>query len=172
MYVMSRTILITFIGMKDPYPAEDETPGPILSLLKNRSFNEIFVLCSSPAFLERAHDLERETKEEHIEGKVNPVDFPIEDVISYEEIWQKLIKVLDSINELMPSNLNEWYFLLDSRHSADESLPFACGKNRAVQGTNTAGNTSVPRTRHLSCTRHYRFDTFIAGTTQHLCCGS
>ena len=139
MYVMSRTILITFIGMKDPYPAEDETPGPILSLLKTKPFNEIFLFCSGPAFLERVHDLERELQEEHIEGKVNPVDFPIEDVISYEEIWQKLNKALDSINDLMPSNLNEWYFLLDSGTPQMKACLLLAGKTgrfkaRILQG--------------------------------------
>ena len=155
MYVMSRTILITFIGMKDPYPADDETPGPILSLLKTKPFNEIFLLCSSPAFLERAHDLERELHDEHIEGKVNPIDFPIADVISYEEIWQKLIKTLDGINELMPSHFNEWYFLLDSGTPQMKACLLLAGKTgrykaRILQGIPPYHAQGIYRVRDIT----------------------
>ncbi len=40
--------------MKDPYPQDDETPGPILSLLKIRHFDEIYALCSGASSIERA----------------------------------------------------------------------------------------------------------------------
>lgn len=51
MYIMSRKILITFVGMKDPYPQNDETPGPILSLLKTRDFDEIYALCTGASYM-------------------------------------------------------------------------------------------------------------------------
>lgn len=139
MYVMSRTILITFIGLKDPYPEHDDAPGPILSLLGRQSFDEIFALCSSPAFLERARDLEHEMREEHIGGKVNIIDFPLDDVISYEEIWQKLIGALDSIEALMSSRNNTWNFLLDSGTPQMKACLFLAAKTgryrtRILQG--------------------------------------
>lgn len=155
MYVMSRTILITFIGMKDPYPADDATPGPILSLIKTRTFNEIFLLCSSAAFLERAHDLEHELKEEHIDGKVNPIDLPIADVISYEEIWQKLTRALDDIDALMPSRLNEWHFLLDSGTPQMKACLFLAGKTgryktRILQGIPPYHAQGIYRVRDIT----------------------
>lgn len=155
MVIMSRKIIITFIGMKDPYPAEGDTPGPILSLLKNRAFDEIFVLSSSPVFLERAHDLERELREEKISGTVNPLDFPIEDVISYEEIWQKLNKTLEAVNKLMPSEVNEWNFLLDSGTPQMKACLLLAGKTgrykvRILQGIPPYHAQGIYRVRDIT----------------------
>ena len=114
--------------MKDPYPKDDETPGPILSLLKIRHFDELYLLCSSASFIERARDLEQEIADEKIEGKLNIVDFPIKDVISYEEIWLRLINTLDSIDISMPALSNEWSFLLDSGTPQMKSCLFLAGR--------------------------------------------
>ncbi len=139
MYIMSRKLLITFVGMKDPYPQDDETPGPILSLLKIRQFDELYLLCSSVAFLEKAHDLEREMKDENLGGRVNIVDFPVQDVISYEEIWLRLTVTLDSIDTTMPARSNDWHFLLDSGTPQMKSCLFLAGRTgrhavRLLQG--------------------------------------
>lgn len=139
MYLMSRKLLITFVGMKDPYPQDDETPGPILSLLKIRPFDELYLLCSSVAFLEKAHDLEQEMKDENLGGRVNIVDFPVHDVISYEEIWLRLTATLDSIDTTMPARSNEWHFLLDSGTPQMKSCLFLAGRTgryavRLLQG--------------------------------------
>ena len=139
MYIMSRKILITFVGMKDPYPQNDETPGPILSLLKTRDFDEIYALCTGASYIERAKDLEREMLEEKIAGKLNIVDFPIEDVISYEEIWVHLAATLESIDIAMPARSNEWSFLLDSGTPQMKSCLFLAGRTgrfdvRLLQG--------------------------------------
>ena len=128
MVLMSRIVLITFVGMKDPYPQNDETPGPILSLVSIRHFDEIYVLCTSPASIERARDLEHEMAEEKIAGKLNVVDFPLQDVISYEEIWLRLTSTLDSIDTSMPSGDNEWHFLLDSGTPQMKSCLFLAGR--------------------------------------------
>ena len=139
MYLMSRKVLITFIGMKDPYPRDDEAPGPILSLLRIHPFDELYLLCSGASSIERARDLEREMSEEKIAGKVNIVDFPLEDVISYEEIWLRLTSTLDSIDVSMPSRNNEWSFLLDSGTPQMKSCLFLAGRTgrftvRLLQG--------------------------------------
>ncbi len=136
---MSRKILITFIGMKDPYPKDDEAPGPILSLLRIRPFDELYLLCSSAVSVERARDLEREMLEDKLAGKVNIVDFPLEDVISYEEIWLRLTTTLDSIDASMPARSNEWSFLLDSGTPQMKSCLFLAGRTgrftvRLLQG--------------------------------------
>ncbi len=133
MYVMSRKILITFVGMKDPYPADDETPGPIFSLVKIRHFDELYLLCSSADAVERARDLESELQAEHILARINIVDFPLTDVISYEEIWQRLESVLATINQEMSSLTNEWSFLLDSGTPQMKSCLFLAGKTGAYK---------------------------------------
>ena len=128
MYIMSRKILITFIGMKDPYPQNDEAPGPILSLIRIRHFDEIYALCAGASSIERAKDLEREMGDEQIPGKLNIVDFPLNDVISYEEIWLRLAATLESIDSSMPARSNEWSFLLDSGTPQMKSCLFLAGR--------------------------------------------
>jgi len=54
--------LVSFVGMRDPYPANDEEPGPILSQLvyaarQERPYDEAWLLCTGGNFLERARDL-------------------------------------------------------------------------------------------------------------------
>lgn len=139
MYIMSRKILVTFVGLKDPYPGDETAPGPILSLLKIEPFDEVYLLCSNARFIERAKDLETEAKAEQISARINIVDFPLQDVISYEEIWKKLDSVLNSIEQSMSSKKNEWSFLLDSGTPQMKSCLFLAGKTgkyrtRLLQG--------------------------------------
>lgn len=139
MYIMSRKILVTFVGLKDPYPGDETAPGPILSLLKIEPFDEVYLLCSNARFIERAKDLETETKAEQISARINIVDFPLQDVISYEEIWKRLDSVLNSIEQSMSSKKNEWSFLLDSGTPQMKSCLFLAGKTgkyrtRLLQG--------------------------------------
>jgi len=130
MYIMSRKILITFVGMKDPYPEDETAPGPILSLLKVEQFDEVYLLCSNASFVERAKDLETEVQAEQIAARINIVDFPLQDVISYEEIWKKLDSVLNSIEQSMSSQKNRWSFLLDSGTPQMKSCLFLAGKTQ------------------------------------------
>jgi len=125
--------------MKDPYPADGETPGPIFSLLKIRQFDELYLLCTGSGFVERAKDLESELTGESISARSNIVDFPIRDVISYEEIWQRLEAVLVTIDQTMSSQTNEWSFLLDSGTPQMKSCLLLAGKTgkfraRLLQG--------------------------------------
>lgn len=139
MYIMARKILITFVGMKDPYPADDDAPGPILSLLKIRQFDELYVLCAGAGAVERAKDLEEEMRAEKIAARLNVVDFPLEDLVSYEEIWRNLETVLATIDQSMSSQTNEWSFLLDSGTPQMKSCLLLAGKTgryrvRLLQG--------------------------------------
>ncbi|HOV63616.1 MAG TPA: sigma 54-interacting transcriptional regulator, partial [Spirochaetia bacterium] len=112
---MDRTrSLIAFVGMRDPYPENDEEPGPLLSFLISRPVDEAWLLCTGGTFLERARDVERAAREEGIKTIVHPMDFPLRDVIDYVEIWKLLEQSLVIISEHAGSLPREWMFLLDS----------------------------------------------------------
>jgi DNA-binding NtrC family response regulator len=111
--------LIAFVGMRDPYPESDEEPGPLLSLLlaaekAGQGYDEAWLLCTGGTFLERARDLEREARDEGLAVRFYPVDFPVQDVIDYAEIWVQLGRGLETIKERAGSLPREWIFLLDS----------------------------------------------------------
>jgi DNA-binding NtrC family response regulator len=111
--------LIAFVGMRDPYPESDEEPGPLLSLLlaaekAGQGYDEAWLLCTGGTFLERARDLEREARDEGLAVRFYPVDFPVQDVIDYAEIWVHLGRGLETIKGKAGSLPREWIFLLDS----------------------------------------------------------
>jgi DNA-binding NtrC family response regulator len=111
--------LISFVGMRDPYPENDDESGPLLSLLldaekNHRPFDEAWLLCTGGTFLERARDLEREARDEGVRTRFLRLDFPVKDVIDYAEIWQLLGRSFVTIKEQAGALPRDWHFLLDS----------------------------------------------------------
>ncbi len=111
--------VVSFVGMRDPYPENEEEPGPLLALLlaaaKNQQpYDEAWLLCTGGTFLERARDLEREAQGEGLRLKLYPIDFPVKDVIDYAEIWALLGRALQGIQERSGTVPRTWDFLLDS----------------------------------------------------------
>jgi DNA-binding NtrC family response regulator len=119
LYMNKIRALIAFVGMRDPYPENDEEPGPLLSQLLSAAkgehgFDEVWLLCTGGTFLERARDLEREARSEGVTARFYLIDFPVRDVIDYVEIWLQLGRSLESIKERAGSIQRDWTFLLDS----------------------------------------------------------
>ena len=136
--------LIAFVGMRDPYPENDDEPGPLLSLLLSsgkagRGYDEAWLFCTGGTFLERAHDLEREARDEGITTRFYPVDFPLKDVIDYAEIWAQLGHGLETIRQKAGLIEREWVFLLDSGTPQMKTTLFLAARSglfpaRLVQG--------------------------------------
>jgi len=142
---MSKTrALIAFVGMRDPYPENDEEPGPLLSLLissgkAGHGYDEAWLFCTGGTFLERGLDLEREARDEGIATRFYPVDFPLKDVIDYAEIWSQLGHGLETIRQKAGSLEREWVFLLDSGTPQMKTTLFLAARSglfpaRLVQG--------------------------------------
>ena len=132
--------LIAFVGMRDPYPENDEEPGPLLSFLLasakgERPIDEAWLLCTGGTFLERARDLEREAKEEGIRIRFHPIDFPVRDVIDYAEIWKLLASSFATISERAGSMPRDWAFLLDSGTPQMKSSLFLAARSGLFPAT-------------------------------------
>ena len=113
------SLLISFVGYRDPYPEQGDYPGPLLSFLMQHPVDEVHLLCSNMDYLERAKDVEKEAHEEGITAKFFSYDFALQDVINYEEIWRRLAETLEAIKsncqDRLPARFQtKWYFLLDS----------------------------------------------------------
>jgi DNA-binding NtrC family response regulator len=111
--------LIAFVGMRDPYPEQEEEPGPILAYLvsqaeTDRPVDEAWLLCTGGDFIERARDLEFESRSEGLKTKFIPVSFSAADVIDYAAIWAELQRSLAHVKEKAGSLPRDWCFLLDS----------------------------------------------------------
>lgn len=136
--------LIAFVGMRDPYPENDEEPGPLLSFLlaaekDGQAFDEAWLLCTGGTFLERAKDLEREAKDEGVTTRFRPLDFPVRDVIDYAEIWDLLVSSLETIRGKAGPGARDWTFLLDSGTPQMKTSLFLAARSglfpaRLVQG--------------------------------------
>jgi DNA-binding NtrC family response regulator len=126
--------------MRDPYPENDEEPGPLLSFLlasakTERPLDEAWLLCTGGTFLERARDLEREAKDEGIRVRFHPIDFPVRDVIDYAEIWKLLGSSFATISESAGSMPREWIFLLDSGTPQMKSSLFLAARSGVFPAT-------------------------------------
>lgn len=119
------SILVSFVGNRDPYPENSDDPGPILSFLihqwrgTSQPIDYACLLCSSGAYLERGRDLEKEAKDEGILTKFNFYSLDLSDVVDYDSIWARLQEMLPQIRkeieDVLPSRLTpRWIFLLDS----------------------------------------------------------
>ena len=52
------SLLLSFVGNRDPYVESSEDFGPVLSLLQARPFDRVILFCTGPAYLERAKMVE------------------------------------------------------------------------------------------------------------------
>ena len=132
--------LVSFVGMRDPYPENDEEPGPLLALLidaerNGKAFDEAWLLCTGGDFLERARDLEREMRDEGITTRCLRLDFPVQDVIDYAEIWRLLEKSFAAIREQAGQLPREWSFLLDSGTPQMKSSLFLAARSGLFPAT-------------------------------------
>jgi len=112
--------LICFVGARDPRPSfgitgptGDIEDGPVMALLNHRSFNEVFLLCSSDDYFERATQIKLECKD--VEGMPNihlmPVTIP--DVIDYTGIYTTLLQAVATIRGRFEHLRVNWWVLLD-----------------------------------------------------------
>ena len=60
------SVMVSFVGNRDPYPENDEFPGPILSFLLQHPVDKTYRLCSSTEYLEPAQDSVHEAQNEGI----------------------------------------------------------------------------------------------------------
>ncbi len=149
--------LVTFVGMRDPYPDGDEEPGPILSLLLSaekagKPFDEVWLLCTGGTFLEKAQGLRAEAADEGVAARFWPLDFPLRDVIDYGEIWEQLGRSLTAVRERAGAAPREWHFLLDSGTPQMKTSLFLAARSglfpaRLIQGipARFAGGAYKPR---------------------------
>jgi len=132
--------LVSFVGMRDPYPENDDEPGPLLSLLlvshqEGRPFHEVWLLCTGGTFLERGRDLEREAFEEGLHTRFHLMDFAVADVIDYTEIWRLLQISLETITGDAGSIPRKWFFLLDSGTPQMKTALFLASRSRLFPAT-------------------------------------
>ncbi|MFW5695045.1 MAG: sigma-54 interaction domain-containing protein [Alkalispirochaeta sp.] len=113
---MAYEVLYSFVGNHDPLtlPAENEDPGPVLSLLRSRSFDHLVLLVTGPQYSERAVVIQQyAVSGAHPFNSAAPprtptcsfVQIPLESVVDYEEIYSRLMEVIPDAEEKLPAQV-------------------------------------------------------------------
>jgi hypothetical protein len=53
--MVEKSVLLSFVGNRDPYPENAEEYGPLLSLLQARRYDRAYLFCTGSQHLERAY---------------------------------------------------------------------------------------------------------------------
>ncbi|TFG59981.1 MAG: AAA family ATPase [Spirochaetales bacterium] len=112
--LMWMQILFTFVGNKDPYANEAEAEyGPVLSHLSAVSYDRVYLFCTGTAYAERAKTVEHLAREEIDHRKFYFVNIDLASPIDYEEIYTKLLALVENIVNKLPSPDTDIAILLD-----------------------------------------------------------
>jgi len=92
-------ILISFVGNNDPYANKDKSPGPILSILKRRKFNKLYLLFNSDKYWDSLIETQAYCNQNYPAMKVeyrlaeaiNPIDHNIIYLAMYKVV-RKIVK--------------------------------------------------------------------------------
>ncbi len=91
------SLLLSFVGNRDPYVEHSEDFGPVLSLLQARPFDRVILFCTGSDYLERAKMVEDICRGFGCGASFRDVSLELESPIDYEEILQKLGRALEEL---------------------------------------------------------------------------
>jgi hypothetical protein len=91
------TILLSFVGNRDPFVENSEDIGPVLSLLQARPFDQVVLFCTGPDNLERAKMVEEAARSFDCRSRFTFVSLELDSPIDYEEILVELGRALEEL---------------------------------------------------------------------------
>jgi hypothetical protein len=94
----ARTVLLSFVGNRDPYVENTEELGPVLSLLQARPFARVFLFCTGPDYLERARMVEQAASGFRDQAsRFTAVALELDSPVDYAEIFVKLRRSVEEL---------------------------------------------------------------------------
>ncbi len=134
------TTLFSFVGNRDPYSnVDDQTFGPLLSLLETQTYDTVYLFCTGADYTERARTVEEISKTMNPETLFSFVSLDLKSPVDYEEIFSKLKTGIDKILASSRSNNCEVSILTDSGTPQMQTAWFLLAKSgyldaRLLQG--------------------------------------
>ncbi len=107
------SILLSFVGNRDPYVEDSDLYGPVLSLLEARQFGRVMLFCTGPSFVERAREVQEVAARDLEFNRFGFVDIDLESPIDYEEIYRRLAEQVATIQEREKHRKVDYSVLLD-----------------------------------------------------------
>jgi hypothetical protein len=97
-FMAETSILLAFVGNRDPYPETDgEEYGPLLSLLQARHFDQVYLFCTGSRYLERARMVAEAAAGVQENCRFQFSTMELDSPIDYVEILSKLKARVDQV---------------------------------------------------------------------------
>ncbi|TVR07063.1 MAG: sigma-54-dependent Fis family transcriptional regulator [Spirochaetaceae bacterium] len=106
-------VLLSFVGLRDPFPEGSEEHGPLLSLLETVPFDRVVLFCTGSRFLERARSVQEIVTARDEAVTFSFVNLELESVVDYEEIYLALRNATGRLLESIAHQSPEISVLLD-----------------------------------------------------------
>jgi len=141
---LPKRVLLTFVGNRDPYPKEPKTkeyanePGPILTLIKNRQFDHVYLVYTrTPQDKEtemekRAKDIEKALKKVHSSLGFTCYPLVITDPLSHEQLLKGLRKLIEEVHKQF-KNDEDFYISVSSGTPTMHACWFLLASSKEIQ---------------------------------------
>ncbi len=131
--MVEMNILLSFVGNRDPYPRDDEEPGPLLSLLQERQYQQVYLFCTGADYLERARMVEEAGKGFQQGCRFNYLTLELDSPIDYVEIFSKLSKSVDQVTAKLARQQCVYSVLLDPGTPQMQTVWFLLAKSHLLE---------------------------------------
>ena len=129
------TILLSFVGNRDPHIEESDQYGPVLSLLEARQFGRVILFCTGPDYVERARSVETIARRDLEFDRFSFVDIELESPVDYEEIYEQLAARVEDIKAREAHRNVEFFVLLDPGTPQMQTAWFLLVRSGALEAT-------------------------------------
>ena len=106
-------VLLSFVGLRDPFPEGSEEHGPLLSLLETVPYDRVVLFCTGSRFLERARSVQEIVTARDAGVTFSFVNLELESVVDYEQIYLELRRSTGKLLESIAHQSPEISVLLD-----------------------------------------------------------
>ncbi len=129
------SILLSFVGNRDPYVEESDQYGPVLSLLEARQFGRVILFCTGPEYVERARSVESIARRDLEFDRFRFADIELASPIDYEEIYEELAARVEDIKAREAHRNVEFSVLLDPGTPQMQTAWFLLVRSGALEAT-------------------------------------
>jgi DNA-binding NtrC family response regulator len=129
------SILLSFVGNRDPYVEGSDQYGPVLSLLEARQFGRVVLFCTGPAFVERARSVQEIAARDLEFNRFGFVDVDLDSPIDYEEIYRGLESRIRAIQQREQHRRVDYSVLLDPGTPQMQTAWFLLVRGGALDAT-------------------------------------
>jgi len=133
------SILLSFVGNRDPYPETEEEYGPLLSLLQVRQYDQAYLFCTGSQYLERARMVAEAAASLQEGCRFHFITMELDSPIDYVEILSKLKARVNQVvrepasGQSARSPRRSYSVLLDPGTPQMQTAWFLLAKSRELQ---------------------------------------